>query len=196
MTEPRRRGRPVELDIARVSEVALDLFLEHGYDTVTMDDVARASGHSRRTVFRHFPTKSSLVWASADGFVDALRDHLAAVDPELPAMDAVREAYVRASAVPEEHWELTRRRLRLIGDNPALLADGVERFHGVDGIIARAVVDRAGVAHDSLVAAVVGGAVVLCAHNAAVWWARHGEGQPGEAIDTALRRLSAGFAAA
>lgn len=196
MTEPRRRGRPVELDTARVSAVALDLFLEHGYDAVTMDDVARASGHSRRTVFRHFPTKSSLVWASADGFVDALRAQLDSVDPALPAMDAVRQAYARASAVPEEHWDLARRRLRLIGANPALLADGVERFHGVDGIIAQAIVEREGVAPDSLDAAVVGGAVVLCAHNAAVWWARHGEGQPGDAIDAALRRLGAGFATA
>lgn len=44
----------------RVSEVALQLFVDRGYDNVTVDDVAAAAGVSRRTVFRHFGGKEEL----------------------------------------------------------------------------------------------------------------------------------------
>lgn len=44
----------------KVSEVALQLFIDRGYDNVTVDDVANAAGVSRRTVFRHFGAKEEL----------------------------------------------------------------------------------------------------------------------------------------
>ncbi|MGP4103455.1 TetR/AcrR family transcriptional regulator [Nonomuraea sp. KM90] len=40
---------------------AMRLFVEHGYDATTVDHVARASGVSTMTVYRHFPTKEDLV---------------------------------------------------------------------------------------------------------------------------------------
>lgn len=44
----------------KVSEVALQLFIDRGYENVTVDDVANAAGVSRRTVFRHFGGKEEL----------------------------------------------------------------------------------------------------------------------------------------
>jgi AcrR family transcriptional regulator len=43
-----------------IAQTALDLFIEQGYDNVTVEDVAAAAGVSRRTVFRHFPSKEEL----------------------------------------------------------------------------------------------------------------------------------------
>ena len=45
------------------------LFADRGFDAVTMDDVAAASGASRRTVYRHFPTKADLVFERPRGWV-------------------------------------------------------------------------------------------------------------------------------
>jgi AcrR family transcriptional regulator len=43
-----------------IAQTALDLFIDRGYDNVTVEDVAAAAGVSRRTVFRHFPSKGEL----------------------------------------------------------------------------------------------------------------------------------------
>lgn len=193
MDQPRRRGRPVELDLERVAGAALKLFCERGYDEVTMEDIAHVVGHSRRTIFRHFPTKSALVWAGTESFVDTLRREIAATDPALPAIDAVRIAYLAATTVPEELLEVTRRRLLLIGGNHALHADGVKRFADVSCAITEVFIERDGIDPGRVMAAIVGDAVVGTAHNAFVWWARHGEGMPGPVIDEALQQLGRGF---
>lgn len=44
-----------------ISEAAISLFLEHGYDQVSVADVAAAAEVSKRTLFAYFPTKDDLV---------------------------------------------------------------------------------------------------------------------------------------
>lgn len=46
---------------AHIIEAARSLFAEHGFESVSMDDVASAAGVSRTTVFNHFPTKQALL---------------------------------------------------------------------------------------------------------------------------------------
>jgi AcrR family transcriptional regulator len=54
-----RRHQRTRADIA---EAAVALFLERGFDETTMDDLAAAAGVSRRTAYRHFPSKDDLVF--------------------------------------------------------------------------------------------------------------------------------------
>jgi AcrR family transcriptional regulator len=44
-----------------ISEAAIALFLEHGYDLVSVADVAAAAEVSKRTLFAYFPSKDDLV---------------------------------------------------------------------------------------------------------------------------------------
>lgn len=44
-----------------LSDVAIALFLEHGFDKVSVADVAAAAEVSKPTLFRYFPTKEDLV---------------------------------------------------------------------------------------------------------------------------------------
>ena len=57
-------GRAARVHDARmaVSGVAVQLFLERGFDETTVDDVARASGIAPRTFYRYFPTKEDAVF--------------------------------------------------------------------------------------------------------------------------------------
>ena len=48
---------------ARILRVALERFVAHGYDATTMEDVARAAGVARGTVFNHFRRKQSILVA-------------------------------------------------------------------------------------------------------------------------------------
>jgi AcrR family transcriptional regulator len=57
------------------------LFADRGFDAVTMDDVAAAAGASRRTVYRHFPTKGDLVFERPRGWVSHFDEIVADVHP-------------------------------------------------------------------------------------------------------------------
>jgi AcrR family transcriptional regulator len=49
-----------------IAAAALALFLERGYDAVTVVDVAVAANVSEKTVFNYFATKEDLVFANAE----------------------------------------------------------------------------------------------------------------------------------
>ena len=57
---PRTSERGGPQTRSRILEVANRLFLERGFDTVTVAEVARAAGVSTVTVFNHFPRKEDL----------------------------------------------------------------------------------------------------------------------------------------
>ena len=45
-----------------IADAAVALFIGRGYVETTMDDIADAAGVSRRTAYRHFPSKDDLVF--------------------------------------------------------------------------------------------------------------------------------------
>lgn len=49
-----------------IAAAAMELFSEHGFDAVTVADVARAADVAEKTVFNHFPTKEDLVFFRSD----------------------------------------------------------------------------------------------------------------------------------
>lgn len=54
------RERKKQLTRQQISAVATDLFLERGFDEVTVAEVARAANVSTKTVFNYFPRKEDL----------------------------------------------------------------------------------------------------------------------------------------
>jgi AcrR family transcriptional regulator len=55
-----------------ISAAAMSLFLEHGYDAVTVADVARRAGVSVSTVFNYFDTKEDLFFDEVGPLLDLL----------------------------------------------------------------------------------------------------------------------------
>ena len=51
--------------------MAIDLFAAHGFDEVSVDDVAEAAGIARRTLFRYYPSKNALLWGDFDRATEA-----------------------------------------------------------------------------------------------------------------------------
>ncbi|MCW2538370.1 MAG: TetR family transcriptional regulator [Frankiales bacterium] len=49
-----------------IAEAAYTLFSQHGFDDVTVDDVAQAAQVSKKTVFNYFPTKEDLLFDRAE----------------------------------------------------------------------------------------------------------------------------------
>ena len=79
-----------------IADAALPLFLEHGFDQVTVTEVARRVGVSGQTVFNYFPTKEDLFF---DLQAEA-EDELARVVRERPPagcpVEAVRDHLLEA----------------------------------------------------------------------------------------------------
>ena len=106
--------------------VALDLFLERGFDAVTVDDIASTVGMSASTVYRHFGTKEGIIlWHEYDAQIDAaLIERLR----QLPPLDAIRDALIDALANrwQDEGDDFQLRRIKYIYATEQLHAAAVE----------------------------------------------------------------------
>jgi AcrR family transcriptional regulator len=70
---PRTSERGGPKTRAKISQVATRLFLERGFDSVTVAEVARAARVSSVTVFKHFPRKEDLLLDRTIDAVELLR---------------------------------------------------------------------------------------------------------------------------
>lgn len=62
MNEPTGlRARKKQRTRDAIADAAISLFLEHGFDRVSVNDIAAAAEISKPTLFRYFPTKEDLV---------------------------------------------------------------------------------------------------------------------------------------
>jgi AcrR family transcriptional regulator len=90
-TELGLRERKKQQTRRTIRDTAMRLFLERGFDRVSVAEVARAADVSEQTVFNYFPTKEDLVYERMDAFEQEL---LTAVR-ERPAGESVLRAFVR-----------------------------------------------------------------------------------------------------
>lgn len=118
----------------------LQLVAEHGFDRVTMDQVAEATASSKATLYRQWGSKSTLV-------IEALR-HLAATTEEPADTGALRSdlaALVRGRSTPiESEADLIASVLQAVKSDPELRAACRDRVVSVvrerlDVVVRRAV---------------------------------------------------------
>ena len=73
----------------RIAETAMQLFLEQGYESVTVEAVADASEVSRRTVFRYYAGKKELPFPDHSERVALVERHLLDAGPDADPVEAV-----------------------------------------------------------------------------------------------------------
>lgn len=115
-------GRPAATTRGRLSDVAIELFADRGFDETSIDDIAAAAGIARRTLFRYYPSKNSLAWGEFDDHLDGLRTLLADIPSDVPLGESLRRALVDFNEVPAETVDRHRRRMSLLLTVPALQA--------------------------------------------------------------------------
>lgn len=64
MPHESRVGRRRSTTPHHISDVAIELFAAHGFTDVSVDDIARAAGIARRTLFRYYASKNAIPWAA------------------------------------------------------------------------------------------------------------------------------------
>jgi len=118
-----RRERKKQQTKAAISEVATRLFLERGFDVVTVAEVARAADVAVQTVFNHFPAKEDLFFDEAGwwlGPAQAIRAAPADADP----IDVLEAHYLAGTRERFEvgHLATWKQFVRTIENSPALEA--------------------------------------------------------------------------
>ncbi|CAB4577446.1 unannotated protein [freshwater metagenome] len=88
-----QRGRPRSSSREALEEAATELFLEHGYQNTTVDDIAARAGVSRATFFNYFPTKSAVLWVGVDRALDELERALGTGASLEESLGMVAEAF-------------------------------------------------------------------------------------------------------
>ena len=68
MTDASLRARKKQQSRQTIMDTALRLFAEHGFDRVTVAEIARQSDVSEATVFNYFPAKEDLIYARMEAF--------------------------------------------------------------------------------------------------------------------------------
>ncbi|HEY4452801.1 MAG TPA: TetR family transcriptional regulator [Pseudonocardiaceae bacterium] len=76
----------------RLRQAALDLFTEHGYDNVTVAQIAEHAGLTRRSFFRYFPDKREVLFAGAEQLPVAIAEAIHAVPANVAPLAAVFDA--------------------------------------------------------------------------------------------------------
>lgn len=190
---PARLGRAPATTHGELSHVALNLFIERGFDETTIDDIVRAAGIGRRTFFRYFATKNELPWGNFGDLLETMRARLAEADPGLPLMEALRHAVVEFNTFPEAEMPYHRGRMWLLLNVPSLTAYSMLKYADWRAVIAEFVAVRRGERPDDLTPQTIAWACLgLCLGSYERWLADE-DADLLELLDTAFATAESVF---
>lgn len=124
----------------RIIEAARELFLERGFDGVSVGDIAERAEVGRTTFFRHFGDKQEVVFAREHEVLDAITAARQAADAPVPrtateAVEQLRPVVLALCAQTTADPEGYARHVELVGRHPELRArDAVKRQEVADAL--------------------------------------------------------------
>jgi AcrR family transcriptional regulator len=133
-----------------LSTAAVELFLTRGFETVTVEEIARAAGVSRRTFFRYYESKEDVMADLLDRDGERLLAELAARPLDEPPLLAIRNALIPAIVYGLEEPALVRDTTRLLRETSTLRRAVMERRNRLEERIAALMIQRMGTtSHDN-----------------------------------------------
>ncbi|WP_193318181.1 TetR/AcrR family transcriptional regulator [Nonomuraea phyllanthi] len=146
------RERKKEKTRLAILDAALDLFLEQGYESTTVEQIAGAVDVSPRTFFRYFTSKDHLVLWFHDHGEEIMLETLSSRPADEPAFTSLMHA-MRAvledveGSTPDDRERFLKLR-RLLDEHPRLVGLSVARGAQTDRRLVEVVAARRGVDPD------------------------------------------------
>jgi AcrR family transcriptional regulator len=166
---PGLRERKKQRTREAIARAAHQLFVERGYQTTTLPEIAEAADVSTRTIFAYFPSKEDILFAELDEMKDALARAIAERPEGQDALEVVREFIL--SSQPAEKDELDAQLHFCITSDPTLRSHLRARIAQLEDVIAPAIANDLGTstndARTQLVAASLTAAFNLLAEQGA-----------------------------
>jgi AcrR family transcriptional regulator len=122
---------------SRLTEAALSLFAERGYEETTVAAIAEAAGVTERTFFRHFADKREVLFPSGHAFESAVTEAVSSAPPAVAPLDAVAVGLAAAASFLDQRRPFARRRAAVIDANRELRERELAKLDALTGAIAR-----------------------------------------------------------
>lgn len=135
-----RRERKRRETRERIIQVAMAMFLERDFSSVTVDEIAEAADISKRSFFDYFPTKEDVVEGWQDTFAGLLVTAVRQAPGDQAAPQVVETAMMAAlmATSDAQSWAVDR----LIRETPALTARQHMRYITVETRLIEALMSR------------------------------------------------------
>jgi AcrR family transcriptional regulator len=143
----------------RLREAALELFLEHGYDNVTVAQITERAGLTRRTFSRYFTDKRDVLFAGSERFPAALAHSVRHADDTLSPFEALLTALVDVADGLADQAPLAAQRRAVVQASPELQERGRTKFAAATEAVADALRDRGTAESQATLLAQVGVAI-------------------------------------
>jgi AcrR family transcriptional regulator len=178
----------------RLRAAALELFVEHGYDNVTVAQITERAGLTRRTFSRYFTDKRDVLFAGSERLPGLLADAVRQADDALPPFGALLAALADTGELLASRVSHAAERRAVVRSSPELQERERTKLAAVATAMAGALRQR-GVAESAAdLLAQAGVAVFTTAFER---WAAHPErASLAERVREAAAELAAGLAAA
>lgn len=188
-----RIGRQLATSHAELSHIALQLFIEHGFDQTTVDDIAATAGIGRRTFFRYFASKNDLPWGDFENLLERMRQFLVSLRADMPLVEALRAAVIEFNRLPIEEIPYHRQRMELLLNVPTLMAHSTLRYAAWRQVVAEYVAHRLDVAEDSLEPQAIAWVILGICLSAYEQWLKLDDADLLALLNTAFRVLHSAF---
>lgn len=128
-TGPDRSLRKIKAEAvaATIATTALDLFDQKGFENVTVDEIASASGISRRSFFRYFPTKEDIVVTGHAAFGEKIIELVKARPQDEDVWVSLRRGYDILVENVDRDPEGAARTMRIVNSTQSLRAHTLEK---------------------------------------------------------------------
>jgi AcrR family transcriptional regulator len=180
---------------AQLTEAALRLFSERGFDATTIEDIVEEVEVSPRTFFRYFDSKEDVVIGFFDDLGKELRAMLAARPPEESPFTAIRRALGSLVDLYTAQANRVIAAKRLAHDTPAIRARLLDKHARWENGVAEELAARLGADLDDDPRPRLIAAVALAAFSTAVtkWVDSSGRQDLPALLDGALEAVATGL---
>lgn len=127
-----------------LTRVGLELFLQQGFATTTIDQIVEPLGISKRTFFRYFATKEDLVVEWQTEMTPAFVDELNSRPRDEAPFKAVSETLLSLASRINTNPELALALMRLFKETPSLAGRDMERRMVWEQALTAALIEREG----------------------------------------------------
>jgi AcrR family transcriptional regulator len=176
---------------AQIAETAWSVFAERGFEDVTVNEVAEATGISRASFFRYFSSKEEAVFVALEAMGAEIATALEERPPQEEPWVALRRAFDAATPNYASNPARSLARLNLTRETPSLRAHQLERQAQWRSLIGPALAIRSGLDPDDVrVEAVVGAAIAALDAATEKWALSAGELDLTALIDQAFAAIA------
>ncbi|MCA1217601.1 TetR/AcrR family transcriptional regulator [Streptomyces sp. 8L] len=175
----------------RLREAALELFLERGYENVTVAEITERAGLTRRSFSRYFADKRDVLFAESEQLPLALAHSVRHADESCSPFEALLTALGDAAGALADQAPLAAQRRAIVQASPELQERGRTKFAAVTDAVAGALRDRGAAESEAVLLAEVGAAIFRSAFQR--WTDRPDDAGLPARIREATAELAAGL---